>query len=121
MKRLSRVVCAVLVAGALLVVVNPTSQAGRTGGRLNTVVNVPSAQSVFFDISFDAGPASVSIRTNGQTLMQVKLYDSDGHIAEGVGPFNFKTATMNVYRQGMFRVEVVNAGLVANSATVTSN
>jgi hypothetical protein len=121
MKRSMQIVVVVLVAGALLAFVNPASQAGRSGGPLNRTVMVPIGQSVFFDIAFDAGLATVSIRGNGGSIMQVYVYDSDGHVTTGVGNVDWKSASVNVYRPGMFRVEVANVGIYPNTVIVSTN
>src|ERR1700678_668609 len=107
MKRITQMFAAVLVAGGVLVF----SLGGRSGGQINTYVTVPSAQSVFFDVSFDAGSAIASIYGHGQAFMQVSIYDSDGHVVPGVGVGGRKTARMEVYRPGVFRIEVANFGL----------
>jgi len=121
MKRLSQALGVVLVAAAVLALVSPAALAGRTGGPMSTVLRVPAGQSVYVDIPFDQGQAIVSIAGNGQTLMQVYIYDSDGHVATGVGSLDHKTAQMDVYRPGMLRVAVTNAGIRDNMVTFMTN
>ena len=82
---------------------------------------MPQGESVFLDIRFNTGTAIVSIDGDGHTLMQVYIYDSDGHISTGVGNANSKVATMQVYRSGNFRVEVRNYGVRDGDVTLSTN
>ena len=89
----------------------PTATAGRTAGPTSAMIVVPANQTVYFDETFNAGqPAIVSITTTGRTPVQVNLYDADGNIALGNGFGARISARMDVYRAGLFRIEVVNMG-----------
>jgi hypothetical protein len=68
--------------------------------------------------------AVVSVAGDGQSQLFVLIYDSDGHVV--ISNANMRgrppaTAVMNVYRSGMFRVEVRNIGVLDNSFTLTTN
>jgi hypothetical protein len=119
MKRLS---CFLAIALLLLAAAVSGARAGRIGGPLATTVNVPGGQSVYLDVPFLGGqPAIVYIGGTGRTMMNLNLYDSDGHVAAGYGRWDKKTATMNVYRSGTFRVEIINMGLYDEPVFVTTN
>ena len=106
----------------LLAAVVSNARAGRIGGPLATTLDVPGGQSVYLDVPFVGGlPALVKIAGTGRTMMQVNLYDSDGHIATGYGRWDQKMASMNVYRSGTFRVEIINMGLYDAPVFVTTN
>jgi hypothetical protein len=106
----------------LVATVVSNARAGRVGGPLATTLDVPGGQSVYLDVPFVGGlPALVKIAGTGRTMMQVNLYDSDGHIATGYGRWDQKTAYMNVYRTGLFRVEIINMGLYDAPVFVTTN
>jgi len=113
----------VVVAAALIfALTSPSAQAGRIGGPLSTVSAVPVGTSVFFDIPFGAGdPAVVTVAGDGDGTMNVLLQDADGHIAIGTGTLNRRTVSMDVYRGGMFRVEVRNLGPRELTFTLTTN
>jgi hypothetical protein len=106
----------------MLVLASPTATAGRVGGPMSTVGMAPLGESVYYDMSFTAGDrAVVTVKGNGRSILHVLLYDSDGHIATGVGSFDAKTVTMDVYRTGVFRVEVRNIGLFDTQFKLTTN
>jgi hypothetical protein len=119
MKRFSILlsIAVILLAGLV-----SNARADRLGGPLATTLDVPGERSVYLDVPFVAGrPAVVNIAGTGRTMMQVNLYDSDGHIAVGTGRWDQKTAVMNVYRTGTFRVEITNIGLYDSPVFVTTN
>ena len=122
MKRLARLFGIALVVGSAWAILSPEIRGGRSGGPLTTAVTVPAGQSVYLDIRFEAGDtAIVTIAGTGRSMMQVNIYDSDGHVAVGVGRGDRKTASMDVYRAGIFRVEITNWGIYENTATITTN
>jgi len=111
-----------LAAAALVLVADSSGQAGRIGGPLSTVGAVSSTMSIFYDIRFAGGKqAVVSVAGNGSSVLELIIYDSDGHTVSGVGRGDQKTATMDVYRAGVFRVEVRNTGAAADAFTLTTN
>jgi len=106
----------------LFVLANGAATAGRVGGPLTTVGMVPSGESVYYDVSFTAGEqAIVNVQSNGRGILYVLLHDTDGHIATGVGSIAAKTVIMDVYRTGVFRVEVRNTGLTDAAFRLTTN
>jgi len=112
----------ILFAGSMLLQFSPAVTAGRTDGPLTTVSTVPADTSVFYDIHFAAGePAIVTMTGSGTSMMFVMIHDFDGHVAVGRGTFDRKTASMDVYRAGVFRVEVRNVGSRNNTFTLTTN
>jgi hypothetical protein len=66
-------------------------------------------------------PAVVTVTGDGDGTMNVLLRDADGHIAIGAGTLNQRTVSMDVYRGGMFRVEVRNLGNRDLTFTLTTN
>lgn len=88
----------------------PTADAGRIGGPMLRTLMVPAFESVYLDIPFAAGEtAAVTIQGDGQSIVHLRLYDDDGHVAIGNGTtYGPQTASMIVGRPGMFRVEVRN-------------
>jgi hypothetical protein len=49
------------------------------------------------------------------------VYDADGHVTIGAGSWDRKTANLNVYRAGVFRVEVRNLGASNDTFMLTTN
>jgi hypothetical protein len=125
MTRAIRILGVAGLLSAMLALGYPQVQAGRAGGPQVIVGVVPAGTSVFYDMPFEAGsPAIVSVAGNGASQLFVLLYDSDGHVA--ISNVNMSarppaTAVMNVYRSGMFRVEVRNVGVLNNAFTLTTN
>jgi hypothetical protein len=121
MTRTIRTIAAVVILAAALVMA-PKAGAGRIGGPTTMMGTVPAATSVYYDIPFAAGDqAVVTLAGNGNSLVFVLIYDSDGHVAIGNGRMDRRTAVMDVYRTGTFRVEVRNLGVFANNFTLTTN
>jgi hypothetical protein len=122
MKRSIQTLGVFLATMMMFALANPSAEAGRIGGPLSTVVGTPSGTSVFFDVSFVAGErAVINVAGNGSSQVYLLVYDSDGHVFEGVGLLDRRTVIMNVYRTGAFRVEVRNLGLLPNIVTLTTN
>lgn len=123
MKRSTKLVGIVLLAILMLAYANPVADAGRVGGSWSTITRVPGGTSVFFDIPFAAGgQASVSIVGDGVSALQLLMYDSDGHTSVASGTLGRLTVAMNVYRAGVFRVEVRNINVYqACNVTLTTN
>jgi hypothetical protein len=121
-KTFIRVLGVVLLSGAFLQL-SPTVQAGRMGGPMTRAGTVPAFQSVYFDIAFAEGePAMVTMAGRGNaTLVHLLVFDSDGHVFEGVGGADRKTVTFNVNRGGVFRVEVRNLGSLDGSFVLATN
>ncbi len=122
MKRSMHFLGNAFVLAGILGLAASAGQAGRSGGALSTFSTAPAGTSIPFDLAFDAGqPAVIVIESNGQAVMDVRLSDADGHVAVGTGPSNRKTVTMNVYRAGMFHVEVRNLGSQQMIFTLSTN
>jgi hypothetical protein len=122
MKRSIPYIGAFLLAASILTLVNGTAMAGRIGGPMSAVAAIPAGMSVYYDISFAADErAVVTINGTGNSIVHLLVYDSDGHVFIGTGGLDRKTVTIDVYRAGVFRVEVRNLGLKDNSVTLTTN
>ena len=117
--RMIGVLALVLMMAALA---SPAAKAGRIGGPMSAVGMVPLGESVYYSMSFTEGDrAIVSVKGNGQSILHLLLYDTDGHIAIGVGGLDTKTVIMDVYRTGVFRVEVRNLGVRDSAFQLTTN
>jgi hypothetical protein len=91
--------------------------AGRIGGPMVDFGTVPAGRSVFFDIPFaERALATVSVMGNGPGNVELYVYDGDGNVTEGGGMAERRTATVNVYRAGIFRVELRNTGRIGGPA-----
>lgn len=98
-----------VVAGTLLAFTSSPASAGRVGGPLITNSTAPPGMSVFFEITFSEGDrAVVNVVGDGTPALQLFMYDADGHVSTATSLINQQTVTMNVYRTGVFRVEVRN-------------
>src|SRR6266542_1427728 len=119
MKRLVLILAFALVVAPSLTNVDA---AGRVGGPMSSMSTAPAGASVYFDIPFIGDePAVVTINGDGRSILHLYLYDGDGHVAVGDGSTDRKTATMNVYRTGTFRVEVRNIGNNPDNFVITTN
>jgi hypothetical protein len=97
-------------------------QAGRVGGPASEVGVILPYDTVFFDVDFAAGtPAVVSTIGNGNTNLELFLYDADGHVSPGIGFGDRKTAAMRLYRGGTLRLVIRNTGPFANTVLVSTN
>ena len=122
MKRLTHILGAAVVGIASLMLSVPSAEAGRLGGPMTETLIVPARQSVFMDMTFVAGEQTVvTVAGNGVTNLELFVYDADGHIIVGAGLYDRKTARIDVYRTGSFRVEVRNLGPIDNAALLTTN
>jgi len=111
-----------VIALIVLSLLNTPAFAGRVGGPLYNVSTVPGGVSVYYDVYFaDGEPAVVTVVGNGNSMLSVLIYDADGHVAMGTGFLDRREAVMDVYRGGMFRVEVRNVGISDNTFTLTTN
>src|SRR5262245_48315951 len=109
MKILKRLLFVSLLGFGTLLTWNEPVAAGRIGGPIAERITIPANQTAVFDIPFAAGqPAMVTVMGNGMGSIHVALHDGDGNSALGVGFSDRKTASMNAYREGLFRVEVRN-------------
>ena len=112
----------VVVIAAVLTFSSENLNAGRRGGPASAAGYAYAYRSVFYDVPFVAGrSAVVALSGNGATNMELILYDSDNHIVVGTGVADQKVVTMDVYRTGMFRIEVRNLGPRDNSFVIQTN
>ena len=122
MRTYTRMIAIALMSATTLIAVHTYANAGRTGGPMNMVGSVAPYDSAFYDIPFNAGQtAVVSIQGNGNTNLQLFLHDDDGHTANGLGYWDQRTVSMDVYRAGFFRVEVRNLGARPNTFVISTN
>lgn len=124
MRNIIRLLGAVFLAASLLVLVNTSALAGRIGGPTSIYGSVAIGKSVYYDISFKAGAqAVVTINGSNNAMIQVFMYDADGHVVMGTGLADRKVVTlaMAVYRAGVFRIEVRNLGNRDCSLLLTTN
>jgi hypothetical protein len=122
MKRLMRTLAAAVLGAATLTVPTQWAEAGRLGGPASDSGTVAANQSVFFDVAFAAGePAIVTVVGSGNSTLDLFVYDADGNVTPGAGGGDRKTAVVDVYRAGTFRVEIRNLGPSMNSFVVRTN
>jgi hypothetical protein len=89
---------------------------------MSETIIVPARQSAIYDMQFAAGEqAVVTVAGNGVTNLELFVYDADGHIIVGDGRYDRKTARLDVYRTGSFRVEVRNLGPMDNTVLLITN
>jgi hypothetical protein len=115
---------ALAVAALALAVIGSTGRAyaGRIGGPAAEFGTVPAGQSVFFTIPFEErAQATVAVMGNGPGNVDLYIYDADGNVTEGGGMAERRSATVNVYRAGYFRVELRNTGTVPSTVLVGTN
>ena len=122
MKRLTQILGAAVIGIASLMLSVPSVEAGRQGGPMTQTIVVPTRQSVYYDMTFVAGErAVVTVTGNGAASLELFVSDAYGHITVGAGSNNRKTARIDVYRTGSFRVQVRNLGAVNYTAVLTTN
>src|SRR5438128_46114 len=93
MKRTIHFLGIAIVMAAGLALANARVEAGRTGGPKSLVATAPGGASVYFDIPFAAGEtAAVAITGDGNSIMHVIIYDSDGNMVIGDGNWDRRTA-----------------------------
>ena len=122
MRLLSTSIGAAAIGLACLSLSVPAANAGRVGGPLSQTVIVRGNQIADFSFNFVAGePAVITVSGNGVSNLELLIYDADGHVTIGDGRFDRKTARVDVYRTGTFRVEIRNLGPVDNTVTLVTN
>jgi hypothetical protein len=122
MKPFTRMLLAVSVGLTALALYSQTADAGRLGGPASAYGTVPAGESYYFDLELNAGENTlVGITGNGQTILNLYVYDTDGHVVLGTGKWDRKVAVISVYRAGFFRIVVQNMGQVDNSFMIGVN
>lgn len=121
MKRAIQAIGALMAGLALSIAVNPVL-AGRMEGPTSVVATAPVGLSVYYDMTLVAGePTVMTVIGNGRSILFVMIYDADGHVAVGAGSNDRKMVSMDVYRTGVFRVEVRNIGVADDTFTLSTN
>lgn len=122
MKTFRHFLLTTLLGVSALFVWNDPVAAGRIGGAIAERMTLAPNQSAVFDVPFAAGePAVVSVLGNGTANLDVALYDGDGNSARGIGFTDRKTASMRVYREGLFRIEVRNLSPTTSTFVLRTN
>ncbi len=107
---------------ALAALASPRAEAGRIGGPASEVGTLAPGQTASFYVPFAAGvPASVAVMGNGAGNVELAIFDGDGNVTIGVGAYERRVATVNVYRAGYFRVVLRNTGVVSSTVIVGTN
>jgi hypothetical protein len=100
----------------------PVADAGSITGPTSAASTAPAGTSVFYDVILLGGERTViTVIGNGRTILLLTVYDGDGHAIMGVGVWDKKIATIDVYRTGTFRIEVKNMGNVDNTFFISTN
>jgi hypothetical protein len=120
MIRFTRFLTTLIALGLCLALSNWTADAGLIGGPVSQHATVPAGESVFYDVQLRVGQTVVTVIGNGRTILNLYVYDTDGHTIVGTGKWDRKVAVVSVYREGYFRIEVRNmAGQEANTFLIS--
>ncbi len=113
---------AIAMITATTVLCLPSVDAGRVGGAVRTNAFIGLGETVSFNVEFTEGRARVSVVGEGKTAISIRIYDGDGNVTVGTGRFfDRQTATLHVYRSGVFRVEIRNMGSQGENVTIATN
>ena len=86
MRRFIHLAAISLLAASIMLVTDHTATAGRTGGPMTAFGKVGIGKTVYYDISFAANErAVVTVTPMGNTIFQLLMYDSDGHVVSDSG------------------------------------
>ena len=123
MKRPLLTIATIALVGLGLLSGDPIpAQAGRVGGPVTTLLFIPAYECVYVDAPFTVGePAIVTIAGDGNSDLDLYLYDADGHVSPATGYGDSKFATMQVYRTGFFVSQVTNRGPWDATVVMTTN
>lgn len=114
-----------LLAAAVVLTLGPvpTTEAGRNPGPGAAVSRVPANGTTTYHATFRAGEAAVvSIRGDGDTDVDVFVYDDAGNlITSGVGLTDVETVSWTPRWTGTFRIVLRNLGGVWNEVRLTTN
>jgi hypothetical protein len=99
------------------------TRAGRQGGPGRTVTRVHAFSTDVFEVRFVGGqPAGVSIRGDGDTDLDLYVYDENGNlIGRSTGLSDREIVTWTPRWTGTFRIEVRNLGSVYNQYSLVTN
>lgn len=124
MKSITHFLGVFILAASMLILTHTSAMAGRIGGPTSTSGLIATGGSVYYDIPFAAFErAVVTINGSSNAMLQVFMYDADGHVVTSTGLADRKliTLSMDVYRAGVFRVEIRNLGNRDCSFQLTTN
>jgi hypothetical protein len=122
MRRHIQALAIAVLALAALGAAAQMAHAGRIGGAMVEFGTVPAGRSIFFDIPFaERAPAAIAVMGNGAGNVELYVYDGDGNVTVGSGMAERRVATVNVYRSGVFRVELRNTGNIDCNVMVGTN
>jgi hypothetical protein len=123
MKRLIHFLAIAALVGSIAVLSTSDVKAGRTGGSQSWVGIVPAYQSVYYDISFDAGAPAVIVASGTTTTGGLNLIvtDSVGNswVGRSKGPQTI--VRFQVVQTGNFHVVVQNPGNLPNMFVLSTN
>lgn len=122
MKRFIQLFAIAALVGSIAILSTPEVKAGRTGGSQSFVGVAPAYQSIYYEISFDAGSTAV-ISVSGSTTSGLNLVvtDSTGNRWVGRSVGLETVVRFDVIRTGNFHVVVQNPGNVPNMFTLSTN
>ena len=121
MKFLKRVACLALV-GAAALAGGQEAAAGRLGGPATDTVTLAPFETRTVYVPFAAGePAVISVGGPSATNVELLVYDGDGNVTGTDVVRGRKVAVVNVYRTGLFRVELRNIGPLRSTVRVRTN
>jgi hypothetical protein len=122
MKRFIHFFAIAALAVSIAILSTPEAEAGRTGGSQSWVGVVPAYQSVYYEISFDAGAPAVIVASGSLTSgLNLIVIDSVGNRTVGRVVGAETIARFNVSQTGNFHVVVQNPGNVPNMFTLSTN
>jgi hypothetical protein len=122
MKRIVRISCLAALALSVLLAGGERATAGRTGGPASAVVTLGPFEEQTVYVPFVAGePAVVSVGGPAATNVELLVYDGDGNVTGTDVIRGSKVAIINVYRAGLFRVELRNIGPIRSTVIVRTN
>jgi hypothetical protein len=122
MARFTRYICIAVLSVTFLGLGSSVAFADRSGGPISGTGTVAAGRTAHFNVIFEEGaPAIVTISGNGSAPLELIIRDALGNVVRGVGTSDSKTATMNVYRTGNFRIEVRNTGSYTNNFRISTN
>jgi hypothetical protein len=121
MRNLARICCLAIVGVAALAG-GQEAAAGRRGGPATETVTLGPYESRTFYVPFAGGePAVVSLGGPATTNVEMLVYDGDGNVTGTDVIRSRKVAVINVYRAGLFRVELRNIGPLRSTVRVRTN
>src|SRR5437879_5537562 len=122
MKSFTRIFGVAALALAATLMSGQKVEAGRIGGPAAVTVTLAPYQVESVDVPF-AGDLPAVVTVDGPGAINVELYvrDGDGNVTQPVLVNGRKTVIINVYREGLFRVEVRNVTPRESTITVSTN